>query len=54
MKYQMDHAKQEPKLYPPGFRFVVRAREDWVRNEQDWPGKSLLSEVYYFKISAET
>lgn len=39
MKYQSDHAKQEPKLYPPGFRFVVRAREDWVRKEEDWPGE---------------
>lgn len=37
MKYQMDHARQEPKLYPPGSRFVVRAREDWVKKEQDWP-----------------
>ena len=41
MRNQTDYHKHRPEHYPPGFRFVVQAREDWVKNEQDWPGKGL-------------
>lgn len=38
MKDQTDFHKHRPDCYPPGFRFVVAAREDWVKQEEDWPG----------------
>lgn len=38
MKDQTDFHQHRPDCYPPGFRFVVAAREDWVKNEEDWPG----------------
>lgn len=38
MKDQTDFHQHRPDVYPPGFRFVVRAREDWIKQEQDWPG----------------
>ena len=37
MKDQTDFRHHRLDMYPPGFRFVVRAREDWVKKEQDWP-----------------
>ena len=37
MKGQTDFQRHRPKVYPPGFRFMVRGREDWVKKEQDWP-----------------
>lgn len=37
MKNQSDFQKQRPEKYPPGFRFMVQAREDWVKKEEDWP-----------------
>lgn len=37
MREQTDFQKHRPDAYPPGFRFVVAAREDWVKKEQDWP-----------------
>jgi len=39
MKDQTDFEQHRPDCYPPGFRFVVQAREDWVKQEEDWPGK---------------
>lgn len=38
MKDQTDFHQHRPDCYPPGFRFVVAAREDWVKEEEDWPG----------------
>ena len=37
MKNQTDFHQHRPDCYPPGFRFVVWAREDWVKQEEDWP-----------------
>merc|ERR1711939_1110686 len=37
MKNQTDFHRHRPNVYPPGFRFVVRGTEDWVKKEQDWP-----------------
>lgn len=37
MKDQTDFHKHRPECYPPGFRFVITAREDWVKKEEDWP-----------------
>ena len=37
MKDQTDFRHHRLDMYPPGFRFVVRAREDWVKKEQAWP-----------------
>lgn len=37
MKAQTDFYQHRPDQYPPGFRFVVNAREDWVKTEEDWP-----------------
>lgn len=37
MNAQTDLHEHHPNAYPPGWRFVVRAREDWVKSEQDWP-----------------
>ncbi|KAK5943376.1 hypothetical protein PMZ80_004383 [Knufia obscura] len=37
MKHQTDFHQHRPDCYPPGFRFVVTAREDWVKQEEDWP-----------------
>jgi len=42
MKDQTDFHQHRPDVYPPGFRFVVNAREDWVKQEEDWPGAQTL------------
>ena len=37
MKGQSDFHRERPENFPPGWRFMVLAREDWIRNEQEWP-----------------
>ncbi|KEF55898.1 uncharacterized protein A1O9_07478 [Exophiala aquamarina CBS 119918] len=37
MEHQTDFYRHRPDVYPPGWRFMVRSREDWVKYEQDWP-----------------
>ena len=37
MKGQSDFHKQAPENFPPGWRFMVLAREDWIKSEQEWP-----------------
>ena len=33
-----DYHRHLPEVYPPGWRFVVRATEDEIKYKQDWPG----------------
>ena len=37
MRNQTDFRKHRPSEYPPGWRFLVLATEDWVKNKQEWP-----------------
>ena len=36
-----DFHRRRPDVYSPGWRFLVRNREDRIKQEQDWPGTFL-------------
>lgn len=36
-KDRWDFRDRHPDRYPPGWRTMIEAREDWIKKEQDWP-----------------